>query len=200
MAEGTEIDDQVDLDDDNYSEEIDDDLDDQLDYDAAEERENDNGEDQQEEEDSSSDDSEIERSPEANRNKVDRAEAERSDHLAIDHTEDEKPPASINEDDKDKYAELLALPPRGSEVFVGGFPRDVSEEDLRDLFEPFGEILEVSSTSKVQKNENFPGFSYPQTIFLNLRFLSFECAKMVFLYFSVSNFFSPRNASVDFSM
>ena len=50
------------------------------------------------------------------------------------------------DDERQKYAELLALPPHGSEVFVGGIHRDVTEEDLSELCEPFGEIFEVRTT------------------------------------------------------
>lgn len=46
--------------------------------------------------------------------------------------------------DCQKWAELLALPPHGSEVFIGGLLRDATEEDLRELCEPFGEIHDVS--------------------------------------------------------
>ena len=38
---------------------------------------------------------------------------------------------------------FLALPPHGSEVFIGGLPREVTEEDLRDLCDAIGDILEV---------------------------------------------------------
>lgn len=57
---------------------------------------------------------------------------------------------SIHEDDKEKCAELLALPPHGSEIFVGGLPRDVSEEDLRDLCESVDKIIEI----KLMKNRD----------------------------------------------
>ena len=49
-----------------------------------------------------------------------------------------------DEEEKMKWDELLALPPQGSEVFLGGLPRDTTEEDLRELCEPLGEIYEVS--------------------------------------------------------
>ena len=38
-----------------------------------------------------------------------------------------------------------ALPPHGSEVFIGGLPRDITEDDLCELCEPLGEIYEVCS-------------------------------------------------------
>jgi heterogeneous nuclear ribonucleoprotein R len=49
-----------------------------------------------------------------------------------------------DEEGKRKWEELLVLPPHGSEVFIGGLPRDITEEDLRELCEPLGEIFEVS--------------------------------------------------------
>uniref|UniRef100_A0A1D1Y6G9 Heterogeneous nuclear ribonucleoprotein Q n=1 Tax=Anthurium amnicola TaxID=1678845 RepID=A0A1D1Y6G9_9ARAE len=58
------------------------------------------------------------------------------------------------EDDSQKHAELLALPPHGSEVFIGGIPRDATEEDLRGLCEPFGEIFEVRLMKDKDKKEN----------------------------------------------
>ena len=50
-----------------------------------------------------------------------------------------------DEDEKGKHAELLALPPHGSEVYVGGISSDVSSEDLKNLFESVGEVVEVST-------------------------------------------------------
>lgn len=60
---------------------------------------------------------------------------------------EEETTGSKGEDERLKYAELLALPPHGSEVFIGGIPRNATEEDLRELCEPFGEIFEVRMTS-----------------------------------------------------
>ena len=50
----------------------------------------------------------------------------------------------VDEEEKRKWDELLALPPQGSEVFIGGLPRDTTEDDLHELCEAFGEISEVS--------------------------------------------------------
>lgn len=41
-----------------------------------------------------------------------------------------------------RHAELLALPPHGSEVYLGGIPNNASEEDLRGFCEPVGEVTE----------------------------------------------------------
>jgi heterogeneous nuclear ribonucleoprotein R len=51
------------------------------------------------------------------------------------------------ENEKEKHAELLALPPHGAEVYVGGISSDVSSEDLKQLFESVGEVVEVSTAS-----------------------------------------------------
>ncbi|XP_078442240.1 RNA-binding (RRM/RBD/RNP motifs) family protein [Wolffia australiana] len=59
-----------------------------------------------------------------------------------------------NEEDMEKHAELLSLPPHGSEVFIGGIPRDATEENLRELCEPFGEIFEVRLMKEKDKREN----------------------------------------------
>lgn len=128
MAENTEIDDRVDLDDENYSEEDEDaEL---IEDEGAGEVGDENGEEQSY--DSGGGDSGREQSPEADMGDVPEPAAD-----------EEKPSASLSEEEQKEHAELLALPPHGSEVFIGGIPRDVSEEDLRDLCEPLGEIHEV---------------------------------------------------------
>lgn len=47
------------------------------------------------------------------------------------------------EEEEKKHAELLALPPHGSEVYLGGVPYDASEEELRGFCESIGEVTEV---------------------------------------------------------
>ncbi|KAL3327535.1 hypothetical protein AABB24_035289 [Solanum stoloniferum] len=47
------------------------------------------------------------------------------------------------EDMEKKHAELLALPPHGSEVYIGGVTHDVSEADVREFCETIGEVTEV---------------------------------------------------------
>ncbi|KAK1609692.1 hypothetical protein QYE76_033365 [Lolium multiflorum] len=59
-----------------------------------------------------------------------------------------------DEEEKSKWEELLALPPQGSEVFLGGLPRDTTEEDLRELCEPLGEIYEVRLMKDKETKEN----------------------------------------------
>ncbi|KAE9463153.1 hypothetical protein C3L33_04938, partial [Rhododendron williamsianum] len=135
MDEGTEIEDRVDLDDDNY-EEMDDDVEEQVEDEGAGEVGDETGEDQHE--DLKSEDSGRERSPE-----LDVVEADRSIITDEPVGDKEKKTASIDDDDEKKRSELLALPPYGSEIFIGGLPRDVSNDDLRDLCEPFGDIFEV---------------------------------------------------------
>lgn len=64
-----------------------------------------------------------------------------------------------NEVDSEKYAKLLALPPHGSELFIGGIPRDATEEELRELCEPFGELLELKLMKDKDAKEN-KGFAF----------------------------------------
>ncbi|XP_022873955.1 heterogeneous nuclear ribonucleoprotein Q-like isoform X1 [Olea europaea var. sylvestris] len=136
MTENAEIEDQVDFDDDNYIEEEDD-----VEEPMEDEGDGKGGEDDVDElQEDISGDSRKEQTPGMIGN-----------NLGNEHVEDEeKPSTPIKEDDKEKHAELLAFPPHGSEVFIGGISRDVSEEDLRELCEPFGEIFEI----RVMKNRD----------------------------------------------
>ncbi|XP_066351058.1 heterogeneous nuclear ribonucleoprotein Q-like isoform X1 [Miscanthus floridulus] len=63
-----------------------------------------------------------------------------------------------DEEERSKWDELLALPPHGSQVFIGGLPRDTTEDDLREMCEPLGEIYEVRLTKK-DANES-KGFAF----------------------------------------
>ncbi|KAJ6839035.1 heterogeneous nuclear ribonucleoprotein R [Iris pallida] len=72
---------------------------------------------------------------------------------------EEEKPVSKGEGDNEKWAELLSLPPHGSEVFVGGLPRDATEEELRDLCEPFGEIFEARLVKDKDRRES-KGFAF----------------------------------------
>ena len=46
---------------------------------------------------------------------------------------------------RDLRAELLSLPPHGSQVYVSGIPHDASAEDLKAFFEHnIGEVTQVS--------------------------------------------------------
>ncbi|KAG8374107.1 hypothetical protein BUALT_Bualt11G0096500 [Buddleja alternifolia] len=57
------------------------------------------------------------------------------------------------EDDKKKHSELLALPPHGSEIYLGGLSQDTSEDDLKRFCESIGEVTEVR-IMKGKENEN----------------------------------------------
>lgn len=163
MAEGSEIDERVDLDDDNYMEETDEDVVDGIEDEPEEGLGDDKAEEQYEE--LRTDGSGKEQSSEPDRSPI-----------GDEHGEDEeKFTASINEEDKEKHAELLSLPPYGAEVFIGGLPKDVIEEDLRDLCEPFGEIYEVSSI--------VPYPFYDFSIFILFPFLWFQRFHLLFFAF-----------------
>lgn len=75
------------------------------------------------------------------------------------HLKDETPVVEIDEEERQKHAELLSLPPQGSEIFIGGLPRDVTDEDLRDLCESFGEVYEIRLVKDKDRKEN-KGFAF----------------------------------------
>lgn len=132
MAEGAEVEDRVDIDEDNYMEDVDEEIEEQLDDDLEGGTKHD-ADDDGEDHDSKSESSGEDQSPEIE-----------TSHATTDTAEDEERLApSLNGDEKGKRAELLSLPPHGSEIFIGGLPRDGLEEDLRDLCEPIGEVFEV---------------------------------------------------------
>ncbi|XP_051145693.1 heterogeneous nuclear ribonucleoprotein Q isoform X2 [Andrographis paniculata] len=136
MAENNEIEDHVELDDDNYIED-EDDVEEPMEDEGSGEGVEGNVEERYD--DVRSEDSGKDQSPgtEINDNR-------------IGDIEDEENPSPIDEVERKKRDELLGLPPHGSEVFIGGLPRDVSEEDLRELCEPFGEVFEV----RIMKNRD----------------------------------------------
>ncbi|XP_044493718.1 heterogeneous nuclear ribonucleoprotein Q-like [Mangifera indica] len=146
MAESAEVDERVDLDEENYMEEMDDDVEEQLDGDGEDE----GGDGNVEEYDySKTGVGEKAQSTDANRSHNDSEHAE----------EEEKPTTSISEEEKEKHDQLLALPPHGSEIFIGGLPKDALEEDLRDLCEPIGQVFEVRIMKDKDSGES-KGFAF----------------------------------------
>eukprot|EP00249_Psilotum_nudum_P008585 c21381_g2_i1 orf=1-753(-) len=51
-------------------------------------------------------------------------------------------------------ADLLSQPPHGSEVFVGGISKDTTEDDLRELCAPCGDVYEVRLLKDKEKGDN----------------------------------------------
>ncbi|XP_021804115.1 heterogeneous nuclear ribonucleoprotein Q-like, partial [Prunus avium] len=138
MAEGAEVEERVDLDEDNYMEEMDDDVEEQIDEDGVDGV--DGGSDENVEENAE----EAHEDPTTKASEKDQSPEPDESHNAGEFVDDEeKPSASVNEEEKEKHAQLLALPPYGSEVFIGGLPKDTLEEDLRDLCDEIGEIIEI---------------------------------------------------------
>lgn len=60
----------------------------------------------------------------------------------------------VDEDEMKEHAKLLALPPHGSELYVGGIPYDASEEDLKTFCESAGEVTEVRLMKEKDSSEN----------------------------------------------
>lgn len=59
-----------------------------------------------------------------------------------------------DEQENAKHAELLGLPPHGSEVFIGGLSRDSTEEDLKELCKSCGDIFEVRLVKDKETKES----------------------------------------------
>ncbi|XP_043717457.1 heterogeneous nuclear ribonucleoprotein Q-like [Telopea speciosissima] len=145
MVEDTptvETEEQVDLDGDNYIEEMmDDDVEEPTEEDRVE-----GGEDELADEEQEASKTESRNDPSLETDKI---------HHAVESVEDgEKPAPPIDEEDKEKFAELLALPAHGSEIFIGGLPREVTEDDLRDLCEPIGNISEIRLMKDKDRGES----------------------------------------------
>ncbi|KAJ8900593.1 hypothetical protein K2173_025370 [Erythroxylum novogranatense] len=151
MREGTELEERVDLEDQSYMEEIDEDVEDQLDEDGDDDTGDTTGE---ENDEGDYDDSKTGDDRKDELLGMDKSNVER-DHLQ----NEEKPFASISEEEKEKHVQLLSLPPHGSEVFIGGLPKNTSEDDLRDLCEPIGEIFEIRIVKDKETGES-KGFAF----------------------------------------
>lgn len=117
----------VDLDEDNDPEEN---MEEEYEYEEVEEEE----EEEEEIEEEVEEVVEEEEEDNDNANEVDAQKSINGDDMKVE-----------DEDEKKKHAELLALPPHGSEVYIGGIPHDASEDDLRSFCETIGEVTEVSS-------------------------------------------------------
>ncbi|GAB2267882.1 Heteroproteinous nuclear ribonucleoprotein Q [Dionaea muscipula] len=135
-------DERVDLEDDNYMEE---EIDDE-DVDPIED----------EDEDGTGDEKVAEQ-PEDLRNesgKEPSSDADQNPNQDEQGEDEEKESASMDGKDREKHAELLSLPPYGSEVFIGGLSKEATEEDLRELCEPIGEIHEIRLMKNKDSGEN----------------------------------------------
>uniref|UniRef100_A0A0A0L709 RRM domain-containing protein n=1 Tax=Cucumis sativus TaxID=3659 RepID=A0A0A0L709_CUCSA len=134
MADGSEVEERVDLEEDNYMEEMDDDVEEHVDEDGVDRRAGELPEEDVEE---------VSEEPQVGTDTEDKFSDDRN-NLSVESIENrEKSSSLLDEDDLEKHAQLLALPPHGSEVFIGGLSRDVLEEDLRDMCESLGEIFEI---------------------------------------------------------
>ncbi|KAG8376734.1 hypothetical protein BUALT_Bualt09G0094600 [Buddleja alternifolia] len=72
----------------------------------------------------------------------------------VHDSDDDMENAEGEEEVEKKHAELLALPPHGSEVYLGGISQDTSEDDLKHFCESIGEVTEVRIMKGKDSNEN----------------------------------------------
>lgn len=74
---------------------------------------------------------------------IEEIEEEIEEEVEVDEEEDDAA-ATEEEEEKKRHVELLALPPHGSEVYLGGIPTDATEGDLKGFCESIGEVTEVT--------------------------------------------------------
>ncbi|XP_020255665.1 multiple RNA-binding domain-containing protein 1-like [Asparagus officinalis] len=91
------------------------------------------------------------------RDKVSKPDETMDASNSVTHEENAVEP--IDEAEREKHAKLFSLPPHVSKVFIGGLPCDATEEDLKELCEPFGEIFEVKLVKDKEKRK-IKGFAF----------------------------------------
>ncbi|CAH8362606.1 unnamed protein product [Eruca vesicaria subsp. sativa] len=93
-------------------------------------------------------------------------EIEEEVEVEVEEDDDDDDAAAMGEEEeeKKKHAELLALPPHGSEVYLGGIPTDASEGDLKRFCESIGEVTEVRI---MREKESGDGKGYAFVTFRN---------------------------------
>ncbi|XP_022752551.1 heterogeneous nuclear ribonucleoprotein Q-like [Durio zibethinus] len=133
-----ESDERVDLDEDNDPEET---MEEEVEYEEVEVEE-------EEEEEEEEIEEEVEEEAEEEDQDVENANGADADETKLE-----------DGDEMRKHAELLARPPHGSEVYIGGIPPDVSQEDLKGFCESVGEVTEVRIMKGKDSSEN-KGFAF----------------------------------------
>ncbi|XP_051114067.1 heterogeneous nuclear ribonucleoprotein Q [Andrographis paniculata] len=92
---------------------------------------------------------------------VEEEEVEEEEEIEEEVEEEDPEPDEDDEDNMEndevddiKHSELLALPPHGSEVYIGGIPHDTSEDSLKRFCETIGEVTEVRIMRGKDSHEN----------------------------------------------
>ncbi|KAF3439417.1 hypothetical protein FNV43_RR17695 [Rhamnella rubrinervis] len=144
-----ECDEKVDLDGDNDPDEA---MDEEVEYEEVEEEEEveeieEEVEDEEEEEEEEVEEEEVEGEDLNNHGVVVKKSRSAEEAMVED------------EDERKKHAELLALPPHGSEVYIGSIPHDASDKELKGFCESIGEVTEVRIMKDKDSSEN-KGFAF----------------------------------------
>ncbi|CAL1398718.1 unnamed protein product [Linum trigynum] len=161
MREGTEVDERVDFEEENYMEEMDDDAEDHLEDgedEPANAHANDNDNVDEDDEEDSKDEASRKEQPQDD-DEDEEVDGRDAEPVAEEEQEEEKQTSSINNEELEKHAQLLALPPHGSQVFIGGLPKDLVEDDLQELCEPVGETFEIRLVKDKDTGES-KGFAF----------------------------------------
>ncbi|KAK6139844.1 hypothetical protein DH2020_026419 [Rehmannia glutinosa] len=136
-----EADEQVELGADNDMEET---LEEEVEYEEVEEEVE-----EEEEEEDPEEDPEEEEVEDDEENDVDAHGTEKGHNRDSDMEN-----AEGEEEVERKHAELLSLPPHGSEVYLGGISQDTSENELKRFCESIGEVTEVRIMKGKDTNGN----------------------------------------------
>ncbi|KAK2364388.1 heterogeneous nuclear ribonucleoprotein Q [Trifolium repens] len=99
---------------------------------------------------------EIEVEEEVEEEEEEEEEEEDGENKPSDGEDEMKVEDTKDEAEKKKHAELLALPPHGSEVYIGGIPHEVSEKDLRVFCQSVGEVAQV----RIMKGKESNGYAF----------------------------------------
>lgn len=121
----SEPEEQVDFDGDNEEP-----VEEEVEYEEVEEEVEEEEEEEVEEEEEEEEEEEVEEEEED-------ADEQKGKDEDMEYAEDE-------DDLRKKHDELLALPPHGSEVYLGGIPLDATVEVLKEFCESIGEVTEVT--------------------------------------------------------
>ncbi|KAH1225217.1 Heterogeneous nuclear ribonucleoprotein Q [Glycine max] len=151
--EPVESDEKVDFEEANDPEEA---MEEEVEYEEVEEEEEVEEIEEEVEEVEEEEEVEVEEDEEEEEEEEEEVEEVEEDDAMQNHSSDET--KVEDEDEKKKHAELLSIPPHGSEVYIGGIPH-ASDEDLKSLCERIGEVAEVRIMKGKDSSEN-KGFGF----------------------------------------
>ncbi|KAL4576260.1 hypothetical protein LXL04_012351 [Taraxacum kok-saghyz] len=111
-------------------------------------------EEEEEEVEEDEEEEEVEEDEEEEEEVEEEVEEEDNDDIKKGQDEEMENADEEEEDTKKIFDQLLSLPPYGSEVYLGGIPLNVSEDDIKTFCESIGEVTEVRIMRGKDASEN----------------------------------------------